>query len=174
MCGISLPQPHSVKTRQEAGKFAVGAVQGCGSLTPSSLQPEGWLFLKDNDFEFSAGGRMLFASFHFAGLACFDPLLQHQVLLKRKVLLGERYCPRLVYSVAKGKILRCELEQGIPEQRACWSTLPAAFHLHSNDVLRHVQGHSPSPLASSNCSNRAKKEFNCFKSLLCYRKDQEV
>lgn len=46
MCGISLPQPHSVKTRQEASKFAVGAVQGYGSLTPSSLQPEGWLFFK--------------------------------------------------------------------------------------------------------------------------------
>lgn len=41
--------------------------QGCGFLTPSSLQPEGWLFLKDNDFGFSAAGGMLFVSFHFAG-----------------------------------------------------------------------------------------------------------
>lgn len=67
MCGISLPQPCSVKVRQEASKFVVVAVQGCGSLTPSSLQPEGWLFLRDNDLGVSVGGGMLFKSFHLAG-----------------------------------------------------------------------------------------------------------
>lgn len=167
MCGISLPQPCSVKTRQDASKFAVGAVQGCGSLTPSSLQPQGWLFLKDNDFGVSAGGGMLFASFYFAGWACIDPLLQHQVVLKRKVLSGKRYSPRLVSSMGKGKILRYELEQGIPYKRPCWSALPAGFHLHSNDEVRHVKGQSPPPLVSSNCSNWAKKKSFSVSKAYC-------
>lgn len=67
LCVVFLSPNLVLLLRQEASKFVVVAVQGCGSLTPSSLQPEGWLFLRDNDLGVSVGGGMLFTSFHLAG-----------------------------------------------------------------------------------------------------------
>lgn len=71
---------------------------------------------------------------------------------------GKMDSRRLVTSVGKGESWRRKLGQGIPEQRPCWRALPAAFCLHSNDVLRWVHGGSRLPLASSNCSNFSKKK----------------
>lgn len=81
------------------------------------------MFLKDNDFGFSAGAGMAVAC--FAAGVCFTPVFQHEAALMRKVL-SEMYLSKLASSVEVKKIFRSE-SGGILAQKAAAALFTLCF-----------------------------------------------